>query len=49
MSAGREFTMEQTMTGMDYKIREGAARIRELREVSGFTVAELAKRTDLTV
>ena len=49
MSAGREFTMEQTMTGMDYKIREVAARIRELREVSGFTVEEMAKRTDLTV
>ena len=34
--------MEQTMTGMDYKIREGAARIRELREGSGFTGEEMA-------
>ena len=41
--------MEQKMTGMDYKIREVAGRIRELREISGFTVEEMAKRTDLTV
>ena len=34
--------MEQKMTGMDYKIREVAQRIRELREVSGFTVEEIA-------
>ena len=41
--------MEQTMTGMDFKIREVAARIRELREISGFTAEEMAARTDLTV
>ena len=41
--------MEQTMTGMDFKIREVAARIRELREVSGFTVEEMAKRTNLSI
>ena len=41
--------MEQTMTGMDFKIREVAQRIRELREVSGFTVEEMAARTNLTV
>ena len=41
--------MENTMTGMDFKIREVAQRIRELREVSGFTVEEMAARTDLTV
>ena len=40
--------MEQTMTGMDYKIREVALRIRELREISGFTTAEMAQRTGLT-
>ena len=39
----------QTMTGMDFKIREVAARIRELREISGFTVEEMAVRTGLTV
>ena len=41
--------MEQKMTGMDYKIREVAQRIRELREVSGFTVEEMAQRTDMSV
>ncbi len=41
--------MEQTMTGMDFKIREVAQRIRELREVSGFTVEEMAQRTNLSV
>ncbi|MBQ3214725.1 MAG: AMP-binding protein [Oscillospiraceae bacterium] len=37
------------MTGMDFKIREVAQRIRELREVSGFTVEEMAARTNTTV
>ncbi len=41
--------MENTMTGMDFKIREVAARIRELREISGFTVEEMARRTNLSV
>ena len=41
--------MEQMMTGMDFKIREVAQRIRELREVSGFTVEEMAARTNLSV
>ena len=41
--------MEQKMTGMDFKIREVAQRIRELREVSGFTVEEMAARTNLSV
>ena len=41
--------MEQTMTGMDFKIREVAQRIRELREISGFTVEQMAQRTDLSV
>jgi len=41
--------MEETMTGMDFKIREVAGRIRELREVSGFTVEEMAARTNLSV
>ena len=38
----RNLIMEQTMTGMDFKIREVAGRIRELREISGFTVEEMA-------
>jgi len=41
--------MEQSMTGMTYKIREMAARIRELREITGLTVEEMAARTDLSV
>jgi len=41
--------MQQTMTGMDFKIREVAERIRELREISGFTVEEMARRTDMSV
>ncbi len=41
--------MEQMMTGMDYKIREVAGRIRELRQISGFSVEEMAQRTDVTV
>ncbi len=41
--------MEQNMTGMTYKIREMAARIRELRQITGLSVEEMASRTDLTV
>ena len=41
--------MEQMMTGMDYKIREVAGRIRELRQISGFTVEDMAQRTGVTV
>ena len=41
--------MNQTMTGMDFKIREVAGRIRELREISGFTVEEMAARTNQSV
>ena len=41
--------MEQAMTGVDLKIQEVAGRIRELREVHGFSVEEMARRTDLSV
>jgi len=41
--------MEQTMTGMDYKIREVAGRIKELRQISGFSVEEMAQRTNVPV
>ena len=41
--------MDQAMTGVDMKIREVAGRIRELREVHGYSVEEMARRTDLTV
>jgi len=41
--------MEQKMTGADYKTKEVAARIRELRLITGLSVEEMAQRTDLTV
>ena len=41
--------MEQKMTGMTYKIQEMARRIRELREITGLSVEEMAQRTDLSV
>ena len=37
------------MNDMDLKIREVAERIRELREISGFTVEEMAQRTGVSV
>ncbi len=36
------------MNEMDIKTREVAKRIRELREVTGFTIEEMAKRTGIT-
>ncbi len=41
--------MEQSMTGMHYKIKEVAGRIRELREITGLTVEEMAIRTGVSV
>ena len=41
--------MDEMITGMDLKLREVAGRIRELREISGFTVEEMAARTNLSV
>ena len=41
--------MEQNMTGMTYKIKEMAARIRELREITGLTVEDMAQRTGISV
>ena len=37
------------MTELDFKIQEMARRIRELREIEGFTVEEMAKKTDLSI
>ncbi len=37
------------LTGITYKMKEVAARIRELREITGLSVEEMAKRTDLSV
>ena len=39
----------QQMNGLDYKIREMAARIRDLREIVGLTAEEMARKTDVTV
>ena len=41
--------MEERITGMDLKIREVAGRIRELREVSGYTQEEMARRTGVSL
>ena len=41
--------MENNMTPMAYKIKQIAQRIRELREVTGLSVEEVARRTGLSV
>ena len=40
--------MGQQITGLDYKIREMAGRIHELREISGFTPAQMAQNTGVS-
>ena len=39
----------QQMTGLTMKIQEMAARIRELRSISGYSVEEIAQKTGVTV
>jgi len=41
--------MSENMTGMTYKIHEMATRIRELREITGLSVEDMASRTGLSV
>ena len=41
--------MDQMITGIDEKTREVAKRIRELREITGYTTQEMAQRTGLSV
>ncbi len=36
------------ITGLDFKIKEMAARIRELREIEGYTAAEMAAKTGVS-
>ncbi len=36
------------ITGLNFKIQEMAHRIRELREIEGYTIAEMAAKTDIT-
>ena len=38
----------EKITGLDYKIKEMAARIRELREIENLSVAEMAIKTDVS-
>ena len=40
--------MSNSMTGLDFKIREVAGRIRDLREVNGLSIEEMAQRTGLS-
>ena len=37
------------MTGLTFKIQEMAGRIRELREITGITQEEMARKTDVTL
>ena len=41
--------MDNNMTGIDFKTRQVAERIRELRLAQGFTPEEMARKTDLSV
>ena len=41
--------MDQNMAAMEYKIREIAERIRELRLITGLSVEEMARRTGISV
>ncbi len=41
--------MSNSITGLDFKIREMAGRIRELREIVGFTPEEMANKTGVTL
>ncbi len=41
--------MAGTVTGLDYKIHEMAGRIRELREIEGLTIEQMAEKTSCSV
>ena len=40
--------MKNGITGLDFKISEMAGRIRDLREIEGLSIAEMAKKTDVS-
>ena len=40
--------MEASITGLDYKIREMAGRIKDLREIEGLTTYEMASKTQVS-
>ena len=39
----------ERITGLDYKIKEMAARIRELREIEGLSPAQMAQKTGVSI
>ena len=39
----------QQITGLDFKIKEMAGRIKELREIEGYTQLEMAEKTGVSV
>ena len=41
--------MKTNITGLEFKIHEMAARIAVLREIEGYTPAEMAAKTDTTI
>ncbi len=41
--------MENQITGLDFKIKEMASRIKDLREIEALTPAEMAAKTDVTI
>lgn len=41
--------MKQQMKGLDFKLQEMAARIRELREIEGLTQEQMASETGVTL
>ena len=41
--------MEQKITGLEFKIQEMAARIRELRQIENLSPEEMALKTDVSV
>ncbi len=41
--------MNKKISGLNYKIREMASRIRELREIEGLSAEEMAKRVEVSI
>ena len=37
------------ITGLDYRLQEMSARIRELREIEGLSAEEMARKTDVSL
>ena len=41
--------MKKQITGLEFKIQEMAARIREMREIIGYSVEQMAEKTGISV